>query len=109
MRNAPYRDAYEVWEAAKRNTPKYQRRVRMCLELPYCLIKWDGREILYNRNYKPLWERGADGVVTRSSEPYNFKWADKHFYTDSGIGTAPWENEAVAKLCEDVLREWGVL
>ncbi len=76
------RDAYELWEESKRRNPKYQRRLRMCQELPYCLIKWDGREILYNRNYKPLWERGADGVVTSSTEKYgssgfcvgDFRW-----------------------------------
>jgi hypothetical protein len=103
-----YNDAYEAWEAAKQNAPKYKRRQNMCVTLPYCLIKWQGREILYNRNYKPLWERDANGVVTRSTERYNFKWADQHFYTDAEKGSAPWENAAVLKRCEAILREWGV-
>jgi hypothetical protein len=109
MKNArKYSDPYEAWEAAKAKSPKQVRRRRMCQVLPYCVIKWEGREILYDRNYQPLWERDANGVVTRSTERYRFKWADKHFYTDADVGAAPWENAEVLKRCEDVLREWGI-
>jgi hypothetical protein len=108
MRRKYREDTFEVAEARRRNSPKQVRIRHMRETLPYCLIKWEGREILYNRFYQPLWERDANGVVTRSTEQYRWKWVDERFYNESSSETTPWENANALKRCEDVLREWGV-
>jgi hypothetical protein len=102
-----HESTYQQWERQQANRPKQRRMARMCETLPYCLVKWQGREILYNRAYKPLWERDANGVVTRSTERYNFTRPDQHFYVDAD-GSAPWDNARVLRQCEDLLREWGI-
>ncbi len=105
---SPQYDAYSLWETGQANSPKNVRIRRMRQVLPYVLVRWEGREILYNRLYEPLWERSADGVVTRSTERYRFKWVDEKYYTESGVKTTPWESADVLARCENVLREWGV-
>ena len=64
----------------------------------------DGREVLFNREYRPIWERLPDGTV-RAADPcewvrfiVNHRW----FFDD---GT---ERREVLERTDAVLREWGI-
>lgn len=53
-------------------------------ELPYGL--WtcaDGREVLFNRNYQPIWERHRGIVVESDRHEWVDFTADAWFYNDS--------------------------
>ena len=74
-------------------------------ELPYCM--WtcgNGRQVLFNRSYRPIWERAALGTA----EPANrTEWMqnivrEEHYYTD-------WITD-VKRLTKGraVLASWGI-
>lgn len=81
----------------------------MRLYLPYG--KWkcaDGREILFNRDYCPIWERSSDGVVTPIRPDVHVDRSDSEFYYNDG--TAPYKNNSLTiKRCLSVLEDWGVV
>jgi len=58
--------------------------IRRCT-LPYgCWTCADGREVLFNRHYQPIWQR-HHGVVTPARSQW-VDWVDPfHFYLDSDI------------------------
>jgi hypothetical protein len=75
--------------------------------LPYG--KWtcdDGREVLFNRDYKPMWQR-LPHQQAESADPV--EWVphvrQEWFYDDSSV---PWKNAASERRCVDILRNWGV-
>jgi hypothetical protein len=75
--------------------------------LPYG--KWtcaDGREVLFNRWYGPIWERSAAGVVRRANpgEWVQFERVE-WFYTD---GNSPRRSPKTVRRCVAVLKSWGV-
>ena len=79
------------------------------LKLPYG--KWiltDGTEILFNKDYSPLWLRKPGG----KAQPVNHRgWIDSdrdvEFYFDES--NQPWDsNFGTWSRCENVLREWKV-
>jgi hypothetical protein len=87
--------------------------------LPYG--KWtcaDGREVLFNRAYKPIWQRSPDGLVTRADPEERVPWVVQEFYFNDG--NAPiyptWlpprpltaERKATRKRCMAVLKDWDV-
>lgn len=81
----------------------------MRLHLPYG--KWkcaDGREVLFNRDYCPIWERSPDGVVTPIEPDVYVDHEDSEFYFNDG--TAPYydNNSATVKECLSILNDWGV-
>jgi hypothetical protein len=81
----------------------------MRLFLPYG--KWicvDGREVLFNRDYCPIWERSVGGAVKPiQPDVYINHETSEHYYNDR---TAPYysNNEATYEHCLAVLKEWGV-
>ena len=81
----------------------------MRLYLP--MGKWncaDGKEILFNRDYCPLWERSVTGEVTAISPEINVAYVESEFYFDSGC--APYKGyDETLEICLSVLRDWDVL
>lgn len=79
------------------------------LFLPYG--KWtceDGSEVLFNRDYCPLWKRAPDGTVSPMSPNTWVEHNDKNeewFFTD---GDRPVDSKKSLRRCLAVLREWGV-
>jgi hypothetical protein len=65
----------------------------------------DGREVLYNRNYQPIWERLPDGTV-RPADPS--EWVrdivEHRWFWDDGT-----MHKDVMKRADAVLREWGIV
>jgi hypothetical protein len=80
----------------------------MRLYMPYG--KWtltDGTEVLYNRNYQPIWWKTSAGKIT-SKKP---QWvmgiqSDEVYFND---GSKPWEKNESKQKCERVLKDFGVL
>lgn len=79
---------------------------RMRLEMPYGI--WtcaDGREVLFNRRYHPIWQRMPGQAATRAK---NGEWVtferESWFYTDSN---PPWSSRKTKKKCKEVLAKWG--
>ena len=66
--------------------------------------KWtcaDGREVLFNRFYEPLWQRTVDGTITRADPNEWVTWEQEGwFYND---GTPDKHATAV-----EVLDKWGL-
>lgn len=83
--------------------------------------KWtrkDGSEVLFNRSYWPILERGGDGEEAAAANPG--EWiehvASCHFFTDwdcpwrnpeHGMPMTPSSEQAMARV-NRVLRAWGV-
>lgn len=81
----------------------------MRLALPYGLWKCDdGSEVLFNRDYCPIWQRSSEGIVSRIAPDLNIRYqSSEHFYDDR---TAPYsDNKLTLNKCQSVLKEWGVL
>lgn len=77
------------------------------LNLPYG--KWrcrDGMEVLFNREYCPIWAKNSNGTVD-SIEPKTWvDWVDQdHYYND---GCAPMYDKRTRTKCLAILKSWGV-
>ena len=74
--------------------------------LPYG--KWicsGGREVLFNRNYKPLLERNGN-CLSFANPNETIKNINEIFYYDDGC--PPYENKESLRRCADILIEFGV-
>jgi len=76
--------------------------------LPYG--KWtcsSGREVLFNRNYEPIWSRTNSKAKTISAD--RAEWvehdSEEHFYKD---GNPPWRDKETLRRCEQILKSWGI-
>lgn len=75
--------------------------------LPYG--KWtcaNGREVLFNRSYEPLFSR-INGVVSKANRR---EWVEgivrhEHYYDDF---RSPRHNVRTRRVCRNVLAEWGI-
>lgn len=80
----------------------------MRLYLPYG--KWtceDGSEVLFNRDYCPIWKRNPDAVVSIMKPDQYVKHEHSEYYYDDR--TAPYyENEQTFVQCTAILNDWGV-
>jgi hypothetical protein len=77
--------------------------------LPYGIWKCaDGREVLFNRNYKPMWERSlAQSWDAKRANPDEWvSFVDQQWFFNDG--NPPWDNAKSRARCENVLLEWGV-
>ena len=87
-------------------TKKTKRRQHMWKCYPYG--KWtcaDGREVLFNRGYKPIFSRYDGQVVEADADEHiNFE-KQEWFYNDT---TTPWDMKKSRQLCESVLHDWGI-
>jgi len=83
--------------------------IPMRLVLPYG--KWtcaDGTEVLFNRDYSPLWYKSPNGKVGTLDPDTWVSWkGSSHYFND---GQVPWHKKRQAKAdeCFAVLKEWGV-
>ena len=81
----------------------------MRLYLPYG--KWicaDGTEVLYNRDYCPIWARTPAGkVFTLDPDTWvsGIQSSNDFYYAD---GSKPWDNKISLDKCLDALKSWGV-
>jgi hypothetical protein len=73
----------------------------------------DGREVLFNRKYQPIWERLPDGTV-RAADPGEWvPFVDQRwFFKDDTSPVSYWNVPKPARLrsldrINAVLREWG--
>lgn len=77
------------------------------MELPYGM--WtceDGREVLFNRKYWPIWERREREPV-KAADPH--EWVKgivktEYFFND---GNPPWGNRASLRKCKEILQAFG--
>lgn len=80
--------------------------------LPYGI--WtteDGREVLFNRGYVPIWERSREQKIAVPANPR--EWVKKiatqdWFYDDSNAPYGERPNKRSLMRCVRVLRDWGV-
>ena len=89
-----------------RNPPATPLR-RLRHRLPYG--KWtcaDGREVLFNRNYKPIWQRrpGQPAEAADPAERVRFE-RQEWFYSDVN---QPWRNVEADRRCNAMLSSWGL-
>jgi hypothetical protein len=90
-----------------------RREVKLRNRYPYGF--WtcpDGRQVLFDRNYKPVWQRYPGQSATPADPNEWVSWSKQEWFFDDG--SPPWErpvNGAVKKVvahCEAVLAEWGI-
>lgn len=77
--------------------------------LPYGVWKCaDGRDVLFNRDYQPIFDRrvGSGPVPADPQEWVKHIDEEKWFYSDVD---PPWCDYAARRRCLAVLRDWGVL
>jgi hypothetical protein len=71
------------------------------LSMPYGMyICNDGREVLFNREYQPIWSRSDCKVKQASPNEYIERTKQIWFYNDSA---QPWNSTTVYKHCENVM------
>lgn len=73
--------------------------------LPYGVWRCaDGREVLFNRRYNPIWQRHANGLAMLA-DPYEMvPFVDQEwFFRDSN---PPWDCPETLRRCHAVLRAW---
>ena len=69
--------------------------------------KWtcaDGREVLFNRYYNPIWSRSPNGTVTEADPAERIPFVHQiWFYTPKN---PPWYSSRTLKKCEAILAAW---
>jgi hypothetical protein len=83
--------------------------------LPYgCWLCRDGRQVLFNRDYLPIWERPGIGHQGVKADPYQWiHWIGQCWYFDDGCSplsqfTPTAIRQETLKLIDAVLRAWGL-
>jgi hypothetical protein len=74
------------------------------LRLPYGI--WtcgDGSEVLFNRDYEPLWRRLPDGTARPEEPDEGIEWVRMDPFYDDGTPT-----RQRLKAGRDALRKWGL-
>lgn len=80
----------------------------MRLWLPYG--KWtysDGTEVLFNRDYRPMWAKRKDGQVVPvdADATVDINGESEFFFND---GSKPWTDKKTLAVCISALQKWGV-
>lgn len=95
--------------SVSRSQPDLSKYRPLRLYLPYGVgILDDGTEVLFNRDYSPLWARSLSGLVQEVDPASDLVFTTtKHFYFDRD---APYTKNGSAnrQKCLDILSEWGV-
>jgi hypothetical protein len=66
----------------------------------------DGRQVLFNRRYKPIWQRYPGRPAIAADAKEWVPWIRQEwFYND---GSLPWRYAVGLKSCAEVLAAWGV-
>jgi|GEM_PF-643528 len=81
--------------------------IPMRLYLPYG--KWtcaDGTEVLFNRDYCPLWAKKNNDVIPLDPDTWvRYQHESTHYFND---GSAPWNSKDSLSTAKAALKEWGV-
>jgi hypothetical protein len=95
--------------AAQQHIPDEPRRITLAaieemLEvLPYGrYVASDAREIIFNRHYRPIWERLPDGIVQRANSNELVDWVARGWFD---CGSMRYEKTA-REACRKVLRDF---
>lgn len=78
----------------------------MRFRLPYGI--WtcaDGREVLFNREYRAIWERLPDGTVREADPDEWVPFTTQLLYFQDG--NTPWRDRETHRFCENVLASWS--
>jgi len=73
--------------------------------------KWfceDGSEVLFNRDYTPIWSRRKDGSIERIDPAKRIDYIDTEFYYDDRTAPYYYGNTKTLRSCEAILKEWGL-
>jgi hypothetical protein len=88
-----------------------RRECEMREKLPYGI--WtctDGREILFNRKYRPLWERYPGKPAIAADPDEWISWSTQEWFFNDG--NLPWNKHDAGRRslarCQAILREWDV-
>jgi hypothetical protein len=88
-----------------------RRECELRERLPYGM--WtceDGREVLFNRWYQPIWERYPGKLATAADPNEWVPWSSQEWFFDDA--NLPWNKHEAGRRslarCRAVLREWGV-
>ena len=91
-----------------REQPDVNEFKPMRLYLPYG--KWvctDGREVLFNRDYTPIWQRQANRAGDLIEPEADVDYDSRTFYFDDR--SAPYYgNDGTLANCLNILKEWGI-
>jgi hypothetical protein len=83
------------------------RPAPMRYRLPYG--KWicaDGREVLFNREYRAIWQRyPGDAIARRADIEEWVKYREQQWFF--GDHNPPWRNRETERRCEEILRAFG--
>src|SRR6267378_6694541 len=60
----------------------------------------DGREILFNRDYQPIWQR-RPGCTAKQIEPQWIDYVKERWFFDDG--NPPWFDDSTRRMLDDVL------
>ncbi len=91
-----------------KNQSKAENFVPMRLWLPYGKsFQPDGKQILFNRDYTPIWVKLQNGDVETIAPTTRMGDSDKEFFFNDG--SAPWHNDKNSQVkCIEALKAWGV-
>jgi hypothetical protein len=99
----------EEWLWERRGGAKPQSDLliekRMREDLPYGVwVCADGMEVLFNRWYRPIWQRAPGQVATLADGDERVDWGDERwFYDDAGV---PWWSPKVRAALDRVLTDF---
>lgn len=90
--------------AAARRRARLMKKTRA--DLPYGVWKCaDGREVLFNRRYRPLAERLADGTCRPADPAETVRFVRQRFLYSPPF--APWNDRETLKKCQAILAEFA--
>jgi hypothetical protein len=79
----------------------------MRIVMPYG--KWtcaDGMEVLFNRDYRPIWKKHPNGMVVTADPDEWVRFAKQEYFF--GDHNTPDEDHVSYRICLQQLRDWGV-
>ena len=75
------------------------------MSLPYGIWVCEDRQVLFNREYQPIWDRSHEGIYAIQADPKEWvKWKQQDwFYFD---GDTPWDFPRTATRCFRILQSF---
>ena len=94
------------------STRHTEKSKKLFAQLPYG--KWtcaDGREVLFNREYQPIWQRRGNEVSAADPNEW-VEWVEQAWFYDDAKSPFPWglrgSNMKTRRYCAQILKDWGV-
>jgi hypothetical protein len=74
----------------------------MCAELPYGFWKdATGRIVIFNRRYRPLWQRLADGTIDRADPGEWVPWVKQSWFDFTDVRYEKSARDRLRKILQD--------